>query len=246
VALQWGKCIRCLGLVVLGLVQFLFTGCSAVEGLFPSHLDGPPRNFLSAEETQALQTGVKADFAYYNSLSPAGQKNYRNNFITARMYLIDVAYDQYELSITRSAQDESFATAAANIGLTGAAALIPAAQTKSILSGIAGGITGVDSLYSQKILLSQTIQNLEGQMRASRATEAAAIYTKMKSSSSDYTLGQAFSDIENYYAQGTITSALVALSKTVSTAQNNATTQKDLAGPNGVAVANAKINATGQ
>ena len=245
-ALHSTKSNRYLGLIIAGLTLFLFTGCSAVEGLFPSHLDGPPRNFLSPEETKALQTGVQADFDYYNGLSPAAQQTYRNNFITWRMYSIDVAYDQYELAITRSIQDESFATAAANIGLTGVAALIPVAQTKSILAGVASGITGVDSLYSQKILLSQTIQNLEGQMRASRATAAAAIYTKMKSSSSAYTLWQAFSDIEDYYAQGTITNALVALSKTVGTAQNNATTQKDLAGPNGIVVANTKLNATGQ
>jgi hypothetical protein len=195
---------------------------------------------------QNVQDNSKPNFTYYQSLPAAGQQKYRNDFITARMYLIDMAYDQYELSITRAVQDESFTTAAANLGLTGAAALVPAAQTKSILAGIAGGVTGLDGIYSQKILLSQTIQNLEGQMRASRATQAAAIYTKMKSAITDYTLGQALSDIEEYYSAGTITSALVSLSKTVSVAQNNAGAAKDQAGPNGTAVMNVKANATGQ
>jgi hypothetical protein len=128
---------------ILSLTQFLFTGCSAVQGLFRSNLDGPPRTYLTPDETQAFEKSSVPDLTYYQSLSAAGKQSYRNDFITARMYLIDLAYHQYELSITRSVQDESFATAATTLGLTGAAALVPAAQTKAILAGVASGVTGL-------------------------------------------------------------------------------------------------------
>jgi hypothetical protein len=107
-----------------------------------------------------------------------------------------------------------------------AATLVPVVQTKTLLSALATGVTGLDKAYNEKELLSNTVQALQTQMRADRKTEAGVIYGKMYrdtgnntrkiTSIAEYTLPMALSDADTYYQAGTISSALIGLSKSPS------------------------------
>jgi hypothetical protein len=166
----------------------------------------------------------------------------RNQVVTARMYLIDIEYDQYEAKLTQELQNEGLGATLASLGLTTTASLIPVAQTSRILSGIATGVTGADKAYSEKELLSETMQALQTQMRADRQAQAASIYAKMLVNNGaptpidQYTLPMALSDTDHYYDAGTISSSLIGLSKTVSNAEQNADTAKAAVGPNAAQV----------
>jgi hypothetical protein len=150
-------------------------------------------------------------------------------------------------------QDEGILATAVNLGLTTSATLVPLAQTKTLLSGIATGVTGLDKAYDEKELLSNTIQALQTQMRADRETQAAEIYAKMFKDAghntktitpiAEYTLPMALSDADAYYQAGTVASSLIGLSKTVANAETNADQAKAAKGPNPAAVANAKATA---
>jgi hypothetical protein len=131
------------------------------------------------------------------------------------MYAIDLNYFLGEADETHERQEAEFLAAAANIGLTSASVLTPAVSTKNILTGIAGGITGVNAAYGDKVLLNKTIQVLQSQMRAERARVAVKLYAGMKLPASQYGLGMALSDLEAYYRAGTITGALIDLSNSV-------------------------------
>jgi len=167
------------------------------------------------------------------------------------MYIADMEYNTYEARLTREIQDEGLLATAASLGLTTSATLVSPAQTKAILSGIATGVTGLDKAYNDKVLLSNTIQALQTQMRADRKTQAAVILAKMfKNTSSntriitpiaEYTLPMALSDAEGYYQAGTIASGLIGLSKTVANVEQSADQAKSLSGPNPNAVSGAKI-----
>ena len=172
------------------------------------------------------------------------------------MYIADMEYHYYEARLTREMQDEGMLATAASLGLTTAATLAPVAQTKTLLSGIATGVTGLDKAYDEKELLSNTIQALQTQMRADRKTEAGVIFakmfkdlgnnTKINTPIAEYTLPMALSDVDNYYQAGTISSALLGLSKTVANADQSADKAKSSAGPNPDAVSNVKAIATPQ
>lgn len=149
------------------------------------------------------------------------------------MYIADLEYHKYEAKLTRDMQDEGLAATLAVLGLTSTASLITVASTARVLSGAATVVTGADKAFNDKVLLSNTIQALQTQMRADRQTQAAAIFTKMATPLEQYTLPMALSDVEHYYQAGTLASALVSLNKTVANAEQNATTAHDLAGPNG-------------
>ena len=149
---------------------------------------------------------------------------------------------------------EGLLATATELGLTTAATLVPVVQTKTLLSALATGVTGLDKAYNEKELLSNTIQALQIQMRADRKREAAVIFAKMfKDLSSnarmitpiaEYTLPMALSDVDAYYQAGTLSSALIGLSKTVATAERNADEAKSQAGPNPGAVSLVKATAS--
>jgi hypothetical protein len=177
----------------------------------------------------------------------------RNQIITARMYIADMEYHPYEARLTREMQDEGLLATAVSLGLTTSATLVPLAQTKTLLAGIATGVTGLDKAYDEKELLSNTIQALQTQMRADRKTQAAVIYAKMFRDAgnntktitpiADYTLPMALSDADAYYQAGTVASALIGLSKTVANAETNADQAKAAKGPNPDAVMDANTTA---
>jgi hypothetical protein len=169
------------------------------------------------------------------------------------MYMADLEYHYYEARLTKEMQEEGLAATLASLGLTTAATLVPAVATKSILSGTATAVIGADKAYTEKQLLSNTMQALQAQMRADRKTQAGTIYAKMFRDISsttriitpiaDYTLPMALSDADAYYQAGTVASALVGLSRTLANADRNADQAKVLSGPNPITVSNVKETA---
>jgi hypothetical protein len=169
------------------------------------------------------------------------------------MYMADVEYHYYEARLTREMQDEGLVATATGLGLTTAATLVDPAQTKTILAGLATAVIGLDKAYSEKELLSNTIQALQTQMRADRKTQAGTIYAKMFRDTSsatrivtpiaDYTLPMALSDADAYYQAGTIASALIGFSKTLANADRNADEAKARSGPNPNTVSDVKETA---
>jgi hypothetical protein len=155
----------------------------------------------------------------------------RNDFITARMYAIDVQYTLYESQLTHENQDVNFIATAVNLGLTGTASLIPVAQTSRLLAGIATGVTGLDTAYNEKILLSKAIQNIQTQMRANRNDQAAIILANMKCDQQAYPIGMALSDLEAYYRAGTFTAGILNLTNTVNKAETDAKANKESQSP---------------
>jgi hypothetical protein len=238
--------------VYVVLIASLAANCTIA-----SNQIGPTRPISIDDDVEMLR-GYAApsaeDLAVFSHTSLASQAATRNQMLTARMYIADMEYHAYEARLTREMQDEGLLATAASLGLTTSATLIPVAQTKTLLSGIATGVTGLDKAYNEKELLSNTIQALQTQMRADRKAQAAIIYAKMFKDGAnntkiitpiaEYTLPMALSDADTYYQAGTLASSLIGLSKTVANAEQNADQAKSQAGPNPIAVSNAKTTAS--
>lgn len=197
-----------------------------------SHQIGPNRPIPIESDVEAVRS-----LAYPSNLA-SSDPGARNDMLTARMYIADMEYQVYEANLTKEMQDEGLLGTAAILGLTTSSTLVGAVATKTILSGVATGVTGLDKAYNEKELLSNAMQALQTQMRADRNAQAAQIYarmfTKQKTPTpiSEYTMPMALSDAEAYYQAGTVTSALVGLSKTTAKAAENAAAAKAAAGPN--------------
>jgi hypothetical protein len=229
------------------LASALFvSGCTSVQV-------GPVRPITIADDVAYTRPLAEPDLSTFYVAPPANQAAVRNQILTARMYIADLNYHNYEARLTREVQEEGLGATLATLGLTTASTLVGSAGTKTILSGVATAVVGADKAYNEKLLLSNTMQALQSQMRADRKTQAAVIYAKMFKEIGnntktitpiiEYTLPMALSDADNYYQAGTVASALIGLSKTLANAEQNADQAKSQAGPNPGAVSDAKITA---
>jgi hypothetical protein len=215
-----------------------------------THQTGPNRSITIADDVALARELVERNLSSFYGFDATRQGMLRNEILTARMFIVDVEYHDYEARLTKEIQQEGLAATLASLGLTTSATLLSPPGTKTILSGVATAVTGADKAYNEKILLSNTIQALQTQMRADRKEQAAVIYAKMFKADGmitpigEYTLSMALSDVGAYYQAGTIASALIGLSRTVATKEVNSDHAKAAAGPNPRAVTGVKVLAS--
>ncbi|HSV00409.1 MAG TPA: hypothetical protein VLI91_09910 [Roseiarcus sp.] len=205
-------------------VLFILVGCSEISPTLRS----PDRIIPLQNEIASLQAALSEPtiLASANSTFVG-----RNAYITERMYGIDLEYTHYEALLTSSTSDANLLAAITTIGLTGTASVLNVPQTNKILSAIAAGVTGASQAYDKDILLSQAIQNLQMQMRTDRNNQAKIIIANMKCDIVKYPLGMALSDLETYYRVGTLESAEIAISRTVSNAEDTSKANKESVNP---------------
>jgi len=211
--------------VIFSSASLLLSAC--VSNVIPT-LREPARLYDHKDEIDAIknETGVTSP-----NISSIGTAQERNNIVTLRMYAIDQNYTVYESQLTHETQESGLGESLINLVLTGTASVAPTAEVGKALSAAATGITGASAAYDQKILLSQSVQNLETQMRADRNAQAAVILESLRCPLENYNVGMALSDLEIYYRAGTLPNALIALSKTVANAEDVAKATKASASP---------------
>jgi hypothetical protein len=196
----------------------LLVGCKT-----PASVSSPDR--LVTPETELGQVRAYWESTpeiwrdYFSRKDERDQANYRNNLIAARMYAIDISYTEYESRLTHEGQLAEFAADAAVQVLNTAAPLVTPIASSKILSGVAGGIHGVQSAYVDKIWRAQLIENLQAMMRAARNDQAANMMANMRCTTGQYPLGIALSDLEAYYRAGTLPSGMLKLKQTVAKAE---------------------------
>jgi hypothetical protein len=141
--------------------------------------------------------------------SPDSQRLVRNEIIAKRMYIIDASYSQYEADFGRQNEQLGFAADSVSQGLNTAGALFVAVPTVRILSGVAGGVTGIKGSYQSDLLGSKTVEIIQSQMRANRDQVSTEIIQKMGQPTSTYPLSLAYTDLETYYRAGTFASGVL-------------------------------------
>ena len=175
---------------------------------------------------------VGADFDRFVR-NPTEPKPARNNAITEMMFLIDQAYYDYETHLTHDEQAIGAFGSLATLASTTVSGLIPQGAASRVLSGVTTGINGGVTIYDEKILLSQTTHALLKEMRADRDTQAATIFGRMNCAYANDPIGRVRVDLENYARQGTLASAVIALSGTTANKATVAAATKDAASANG-------------
>jgi hypothetical protein len=186
------------------LIALLVSGCLA------SISSGPPRLYSIDEEMTGIRLSLKDfDLVRFNASNDIGRRKYRDDWVTARMYAIDIQYTAYEAALTKERQGVGFGAAVATIGLATASTLVPAVQTKDILTGTAGAITGARAAYENDILFAHSVQWIQTQMRSQRTTVGERIQRGLMQPVTQYTLAAAASDLEDYYRAGTFTGGVL-------------------------------------
>ncbi|TIU00167.1 MAG: hypothetical protein E5W55_03365 [Mesorhizobium sp.] len=190
-----------------------------VVGCVPSYQGEPKRVYSVDEQVQYVKkTFGPPNFTAYFALPQDQRRSYRNEYVLAQMFAIDVNYGVYEADLTREMQGVNFASTAANIALTSVATQVSPPGTKNILTATATALSGTKAAYDKDILIERTIQIIQSQMRASRAKVATKIFQSLSRPADEYPLMMAWIDLQSYYKAGTLTNGLVEAGQTIGAA----------------------------
>lgn len=228
---------RALSTVLLAGTAFVLAGCN-----WTGSLAGPERASPIPDEVAEMKAYANSYADWFRG-SSSDQMIARNNMISARMYIIDLEYTQYESQLLREGQIVDFSTKVTSGVLTTTAGLIGNLGTSHALSETATLINGLDSAYNDKILKSQIIQSVMSSMRTARHDQAAVIYANMYCPVSVYPIGFALSDLETYYRAGTFQTGLIRLMQTVGKAETDAKATQDNNKPAPTAASQATLQA---
>jgi hypothetical protein len=201
--------------VVLSVVLAL-SGCSVYQPKAPVPESVLTNNYLADLESPTLQSS-------YDAMPDGPLKAARRNAILYEyIWLVDASYDSYEAKFFSGQAYVATAVDFSTMGLNAASAVTGTAALKSVLSVIAGGITGSNASYQKNFFDQQTREVVVGVMRSARLTQLAVIETGMASNSDAYTLQQGLLDVSEYYRAGTVIGALETISNSSSAASATA------------------------
>ncbi len=169
----------------------------------------------------------------YNSLAgdPVRQREYRDEVINGRIYVIDYYYNKFRQNMRSARPDTNIVTDIAVLGLDAADAINPARRAKEILLAISGGLTGPDTSVDKEDFYEEALPALMSKMDSLRLERLVLIRQRMKygtQGENPYTLGAAMIDVNDYFQSGTISGALLGITKSSGVAANEA--EKQLGG----------------
>jgi hypothetical protein len=136
--------------------------------------------------------------------SPWNGETTLRDFVYEGIAVKDYEYKKYVDLIRRGTSWGGFGAQAASIGLNAAVPLTGTGTGKT-LSAIAGTITGTSAAFSKNILFDQSITIFVGRMDQLRKTKLDQIEAKLKAA--NYTLAEAYRDIQDYGYQGSLDAA---------------------------------------
>jgi hypothetical protein len=163
----------------------------------------------------------------YNSLAsePLRQRVYRDEVINGRIYVIDYYYNKFRNEMRGEKPDTNIVTDIAVLGLDAADAINPAKRAKDILLAISGGLMGPSPSVDKEDFYEEALPAFISKMDSLRLERLVLIRQRMKygtDGENPYTLGAAMIDVNNYFQAGTISGAILGITKSSEVAANEA------------------------
>ena len=201
------------------------TGCSTVQATKPPLISAarlPSFNYTSPRAANYYLT-------LYSNAAPADKARVRNAILSDLMAVIDLNYHEFETRLGTDKAVKDTTAEIATLGLTAASAAVGGEEVKTILSAVATGVVGANSVLDKNILQNNTIQTLELEMRSLRAQKERDLLEGMARTDSQYPLQSGIRDVIAYYYAGSLTDAMLGLvEKTGSDAQANLTSTAEI------------------
>lgn len=186
------------------IIALVITGCSAT-----SNLGAPQQSYNENGEITALSKYYSLDSVVDVPLTISA----RNNFIVGRLALINLQYIKFvrELSAVRSEINTAFDILGAGLGLT--TALVGSYGAAAALGAASAGVGATRTSIDKNFFYEKTVGALVGAMNAQRKVALIPVLAGLKQDVDTYPLGQALSDLSEYYFAGTFAGGLQAIEK---------------------------------
>ena len=195
----------------LAVCLLSFLGCSAYRPRSPRSLSS-----YTSEASKSFSPGW---LAAYNAMpeataaEQAAKQEVRNSLLSEMVWLVDRNYGRFETAFYANKATEDIAGDFAGILLGGATVFTGSTHAKTVLSVVAAAATGGKASIDAHWYNTQTRDAIVAEMRALRTSQLASIMTNMGQPLSEYPLSQGLLDVQDYYQDGSISSALQAISQ---------------------------------
>ncbi|MBY0236235.1 MAG: hypothetical protein K2W93_14740 [Burkholderiaceae bacterium] len=196
-------------LALLILPTIIFTGCSS----FHPPIETGTISTFGLAPTFEYKSNASANFylTQYNNAKPEEKENVRNRITFEFMTLIDEDYGAYERKLRGSKAFKDSTVETTSLIITGVAS-ISTGGAPAILAAMDTVLKGSNSSIDKNFLGDRVPELIINKMRANRSLIAGQIYEKLNLPDSNYPLQAAIRDLMRYYGEGSVTSALSALS----------------------------------
>lgn len=171
----------------------------------------PPPSYDPAGEMEALSKRFAPALVISNFYDAAPEKRVqaRDNYISGRLAMIDLAYRQYVQAITADKQRLEAGSAFTGMILNLAGTLTGGVQAKANLAAAAAGVSGTQTIVDKNFYYDKSIDALVHAMNARRKEVLVLILTGMAQKNIDaYSFDAARGHLDDYYDAGTIGGAL--------------------------------------
>jgi hypothetical protein len=179
----------------------------------------------SAPQALAAAGAVPAATAVAaGNVEPESAEERRNRLVTAYVFAVDVAYNEYERNLLDAVRENDTGAATASLGLSAIASVIGIPNLARALDTTNAIVTGTHTAIGRDYLINQTLTTLQTQMRASRDTQRALILRRLGLRIDQWSSCTALSDALAFEQAGTLNAAIAAVS--ASAARENRTAQQ--------------------
>lgn len=162
-----------------------------------------------------FSTDVLTKFASPSDADRDGldQKTYRDLVISHRLTALDVKYTQFTGQLWTAAVSTGLGSDLIVLLLGGLATVLTGADTKAALAAGVTGVTGAKASFDKNAFYQKTLQAIITEMNANRLGVLVDIRKGQKSNASDYSLGDALSDLARYEMAGTVDTAIASITE---------------------------------
>jgi len=164
------------------------------------------------KELITLEKYFSADIInQYNLKENVAKKEFRDEVINSRIRAINILFNEFLKDIQKERKLMEMGTDWATIALNSTAVILTPPLTKSILSAVSAGIVGAKGSVDKNMFYEKTMPVLISQMEANRKEILVNIRLGMTQETDKYSLFHALIDLDDYYKQGTLPAAILAI-----------------------------------
>src|ERR1035437_5100372 len=184
--------VRAAATAMLALILLLLCGCQTFK-----NAGAPDASFdIDKDLKQLAKHFGEADTisAFYNAPSAEA----RNRFIAGRLVMMNIRYIQFVSKTTSEKQLLDSASDILVLSLNLAGTSVGGAAAKTVLAGIAAGVTGSKVVVDKTFFYEKSIPALVATMNAQRKQVLIPILEGAKKSLEEYPFDQAVTDLHAY------------------------------------------------
>ena len=179
------------------LVLLPVAGCTSLEG--------SPRPIFTVQDNHKLLQNYRMDVAlkafdkYIDDGKAAAAERYRNDVVALYINAIDAQYDLFRRKLNGQRKGMSLGLNLAILGFSGAIPLV-ADGSKDLLGALAGGAASSRTAADKELYFDQALPAMLAAMDAERIKAKAILAEGMRRPATEYSMAQAFIDLNAYQA----------------------------------------------